>query len=167
MLVHSTAVRPPLALQYGFFVKAAYDVYTADTTNLNPSQSQYPSFPDGYTLFLNIQMSDFIGGTTTRQYYGFIAESTTVPGAFVAAIRGTQTWEEWWDDFHWELAPFRSLPNGGNVAEGFLAIYQTFAFAVPGSPGPPIPLSDQADLPGPYRDGRTRRRRVAFDRPSP
>jgi triacylglycerol lipase len=141
MLVHSTAVRPPLALQYGQFVTAAYDVYTADPNNLSPRQAQYPSFPDGYRLFLNIQMTDFFGSTTTPRYYGFVAESTTTPGAYVVALRGTQSWEEWWDDFHWELVQCPGMPSGAYVAEGFLALYQTFAFAVPGSPAPSTPLA--------------------------
>lgn len=147
MQIHSTGVQPPLALQYGMFVKAAYDVYGKYPTNLNPAKSDYPDFPDGYDLLLNIQMSDFFGSDTTPKYYGFIAQSTTTPSALVVAIRGTQTWEEWWDDFHWGLVPFPYLPNSGNVADGFLDIYETFSVTMPGNNTPPTLLKNKLSLP--------------------
>lgn len=133
MLTHSTGVMPPLALQYGMFVKAAYDVYAKFPTRLNPSQSDYPSFPSGYKLLKNIQMADFFGGTVTQKYYGFMAQNIANPSAYVTAFRGTQTLEEWWDDFHWGLVPFPYMSNAGNVAYGFLKIYSTMTFTSPGS----------------------------------
>ena len=147
MLIHTTDVQPPLALQYGMFVKAAYDVFTANPTNLNPSQSQYPSFPSGYQLVVNIQMSDFFGGSLTQKYYGFIARSTVDPSSFVTAIRGTKTMEEWWDDFHWWLVSFPYVQNAGNVADGFLDIYKTFSIMTPGS-NETMLLADKRELPG-------------------
>jgi hypothetical protein len=144
MLIHSTAIQPPMALQYGMFVKAAYDVYSACPGVLNPTQAHYPSFPAGYTLALNIQMSDFIGSDNIPTYYGFVAQSTATPGAFVMALRGTENWVEWWDDFHWELVPFSYMPNGGNVADGFLDIYETLAATVPGPDAQATLLKDAA-----------------------
>ena len=148
MLIHTTGAQPPLALQYGMFVKAAYDVYNAYPNNLNPLQSAYPDFPSGYQLLFNIQMSDFFGSQLTQKYYGFIARSTANPNAFVTAIRGTQTMEEWWDDFHWGLVPFPYLSNAGNVADGFLDIYKTFSIMAPGSKGAATTLKDKKKLPG-------------------
>jgi triacylglycerol lipase len=148
MLIHTTGAQPPLALQYGMFVKAAYDVYNAYPNNLNPLQSAYPDFPSGYQLLFNIQMSDFFGSQLTQKYYGFIARSTANPNAFVTAIRGTQTMEEWWDDFHWGLVPFPYLANAGNVADGFLDIYKTFSIMAPGSKGAATTLKDKKKLPG-------------------
>jgi triacylglycerol lipase len=148
MLIHSTGAQPPLALQYGMFVKAAYDVFEADQNNLNPSQSQYPDFPSGYKLLVNIQMSDFFDNVLTQKYYGFIAQSTTDPTTLVVAIRGTKTFEEWWDDFHWGLVPFPYMANAGNVADGFLDIYKTFSIMAPGSNAEPAPLQDKTKLPG-------------------
>ncbi len=148
MLKHSTGIQPPLALQFGMFVKAAYDVYDAFPNNLNPSKTDYPWFPDGYDLFLNIQMTDFFGDRKTPKYYGFIAQNNSNPGTFVVAIRGTQSWEEWWDDFHWGLVPFPYLPNGGYVADGFLTIYKTFSVMVPGISSQPALLTDKMNMPG-------------------
>jgi hypothetical protein len=129
------------------FVKAAYDVYKAKPANLNPLQSDYPDFPNGYQLILNIQMSDFFGGSLTQKYYGFMARSSTNPSSFVTAIRGTETMEEWWDDFHWWLVQFPYLKNGGNVADGFLDIYKTFSIMTPGDNEQRL-LADKSQLPG-------------------
>ena len=148
MLIHTTGAQPPLALQYGMFVKAAYDVFKADPTNLNPLQKDYPDFPSDYELIFNIQMSDFFGHELTQKYYGFIARSTINPYAFVTAIRGTATMEEWWDDFHWGLVPFPYTPGAGDVADGFLDIYETFSIMAPGSNAPVTTLKDKAELPG-------------------
>jgi triacylglycerol lipase len=145
MQVHSTSVQPPLALAYGQFVQAAYDVYKADPGALNPTQADYPSFPAGYTLMLNIQMNDFVGSENIPAYYGFVAQSTATPGLFVMAVRGTESWQEWWDDFHWGLVPFSYMPNGGNVADGFLDIYETLATTVPGNSMPAALLKDTSN----------------------
>lgn len=149
MLQHSTAVQPPSALQYGMFVKAAYDVYNANPANLNPSQDEYPFFPDGYNLLFNIQMNDFIGSYSTPKYYGFFAENESNPSDIIVAIRGTQTWEEWWDDFHWGLVPFPYNSNGGNVADGFITIYETITLNFPNATAasPSILLKDTAAHP--------------------
>jgi triacylglycerol lipase len=149
MFNHTTGVQPPLALQYGMFVKAAYDVFKQDESKLNPSQSEYKSFPSGYKLLANIQMTDFFGSSRTQRYYGFFASSTLLRGLLVIAIRGTKTWEEWWDDFHVELVPFPYAPNGGNVAEGFLDLYESFSIMVPGSKKPkPTVMKSKTELPG-------------------
>ncbi len=148
MLSHTVGHQPPSALQYGLFAQAAYDVYAAQPSNLNPSQSDYPSFPAGYSLILNIQMTDFFEHTTTQRHYGFMAQSIAEPTAFVTAFRGTDDMEEWWDDFHWEPVPFPYMPGGGNVAAGFLDIYKTFSVTLPGSPNAPAKLTDKLSLPG-------------------
>src|SRR5947207_14982327 len=100
MLIHTTGAQPPLALQYGMFVKAAYDVFKADPTNLNPLQKDYPDFPNDYELIFNIQMSDFFGHVLTQKYYGFIARSTSNPYEFVTAIHCIYTTEAKWDYIH-------------------------------------------------------------------
>lgn len=146
MLIHSTGVQPPNALSYGMFVKMAYDVYDAFPNNLNPSAQDYPQFPDGYELFVNVQMTDFFLGEKIKKYYGFFARNTKVPGQYVLAIRGTQTWQEWWDDFDWALVPFPYIQNGGNVANGFLKIYETLSFTVPDSNQPEALLKDELNL---------------------
>ncbi|HKS26624.1 MAG TPA: lipase family protein [Pyrinomonadaceae bacterium] len=147
MLIHSTGVQPPNALSYGMFVEAAYQAYAANLNNLNPSQSDYPSFPEGYELYLNVQMTDFFLGNTYPKYYGFIARNTANPGQLVMAIRGTQTWQEWWDDFDWALVPYPYAQSAGKVANGFLKIYKTFAVTVPGSDAPATLLENETSLP--------------------
>jgi triacylglycerol lipase len=47
-------------------------------------------------------------------------------------VRGTATTTEWWDDLHWDLVPFTQVPGGGNVAQGFFDIYNTFGTMTPG-----------------------------------
>jgi triacylglycerol lipase len=149
MFNHTTGVQPPLALQYGMFVKAAYDVFLKDESNLNPPQSFYPSFPSGFKLLANIQLTDFFGSSRTQRYYGFFATSISKTGPLVIAIRGTKTWEEWWDDFHVELVPFPYAPNAGNVAAGFLDLYETFSIMVPGSKkAKPVLMKSKTELPG-------------------
>lgn len=145
MLRHSTALQPATALQYGMFVKAAYDVYDADINNLNPTQADYPDFPSGYKLLLNVQMTDFFGNSNYPKYYGFYAISESAPFEVVLALRGTQAWQEWWDDFDWELDQSPYL--AGNVADGFLTIYQTFSVTIPGQSSQPTLLKDKINLP--------------------
>lgn len=149
MLIHATAVTPqtapPDAMEYGQFVKVAYDVYDAGTGNLNPSLKDYPTLPSGYVPLLNIQMVDFFGTHKTTKYYGFFAASTTVPETIIMAIRGTQSIEEWWDDFQWKLIPFPYASDAGNVASGFLDIYEGMTVTVPDSAAPAISLKDLAN----------------------
>lgn len=146
MLKHSTGAQPPNALSYGMFVKIAYDVYNASPNNLNPSQSDYPQLPDNYEVYLNVQMTDFFLGQKFPKYYGFFARNTMIPGQLVLAIRGTQTWQEWWDDFDWGLVPFPYMANGGKVANGFLKIYETLSVTVPGSDAAATLLKDEVNL---------------------
>jgi hypothetical protein len=121
---------PTTAVDYGQFVIAAYTMYENDPTNLNPSKSC--NFPSGYDLVATVQMSDFFGAEEERKFYGFIAVSTSGPTTWVLAIRGTAALIEWWDDFHWGFVPFAPVANGGQVAEGFLCIYQTLGVLEPG-----------------------------------
>lgn len=133
MLNHSTDPQPSNALQYANFVQSAYETFTSDETMLNPNLTQYKSFPDGYNLIANIQMSDSFQGAKTLKYYGFIAQSKSSPGSYVVAFRGTVTLTEWWEDFQWGLLAFPWRPNSGNVASGFLDIYNSLQFQLPGS----------------------------------
>src|SRR5580658_6659052 len=66
----------------------------------------------------------------TKTYYGFLVESATKPGTFVAAIRGTADPVEWVID-----AQFMKVPHhaGGMVEQGFNGLYQTMRYQ-PASP---------------------------------
>jgi hypothetical protein len=114
---------PVTAVLYGQFIEAAYAMYEANPNNLTPSQSS--NFPSGYQLVAWVQMQDFIFESAGPTFYGFIAQSETLPNRFVLAIRGTSNWVEWWDDLNAiRLVPFKD-PGSGLVGAGFARIYDT------------------------------------------
>jgi hypothetical protein len=117
------AFDPKTAVAYGQFVAAAYSMYNADRSDLTPRPSA--DFPAGYALTGWVQMKDFVVFETGPTFYGFIAQSKQNPGQFVLALRGTQTPEEWWDDFVSLLKVPFSIPGCGSVPAGFDRIYQT------------------------------------------
>src|SRR5260370_1436061 len=116
-------MNPATAVTWGPFIQAAFDQFASDPGQLNPAAIK--NMPAGYTLVRTIQMSDFLGPQQSRAFYGFIAVGGD-PKTAVVAVRGTATTTEWWDDLHWDLVPFTQVPNGGNVAQGFFDIYNTF-----------------------------------------
>ena len=122
-------MNPATAVTWGPFIAAAAQQYTSDPSQLNPAT--ITGMPAGYTLVRTIQMSDFFGPQESRAFYGLVAVGGD-PKTAVVAIRGTETTMEWWDDFHWDLVPFTQVANGGNVAQGFLDIYNTFGTMTPG-----------------------------------
>ena len=145
-MAHSTTMDKLKAAYYGLMVNDVYLMYDHDSENINPSLSDYPSFPSGFELLLNIQMTDFFGDEEKVRYYGFIARSKLLPTTLVVAIRGTSDWMEWWDDFHWELVRSTQIPEG-YVAQGFQDIYRTMKFALPGHKDRPFPASEMTQLP--------------------
>ena len=122
-------MNPQTAVTWGPFIQAAVAQYVSDPGELNPASIK--GMPAGYTLVRTIQMSDFLGPQETRAFYGFVAVGGE-PKTAVVAIRGTESDTEWWDDMHWDLVPFTKVSNGGQVADGFFGIYQTFGTMVPG-----------------------------------
>ena len=125
----ANTMNPATAVTWGPFIAAAAHQYTSDPSQLNPAT--VTGMPAGYTLVRTIQMSDFFGSQESRAFYGLIAVGGD-PKTAVVAIRGTETTMEWWDDFHWDLVPFTQVTDGGNVAQGFLDIYNTFGTMSPG-----------------------------------
>ncbi|MGO8888721.1 MAG: lipase family protein [Streptosporangiaceae bacterium] len=122
-------MNPATAITWGPFIQAAYDQYTSDPSQVNPAT--ITNMPAGYTLVRTIQMTDFFGPVQSRVFYGFVAVGGD-PKTAVVALRGTATNTEWWDDLHWDLVPFTQVPNGGQVAQGFLDIYNTYGTMTPG-----------------------------------
>jgi Lipase (class 3) len=98
-------------------------MYATDPDNLMPEPTS--DFPAGFRLAAWVQMQDFIILSTGPTFYGFLAQNIANPTQFVLAIRGTQTPEEWWDDFTSIIKTPFSVPNCGSVALGFNRIYQT------------------------------------------
>ena len=125
----ANTMNPATAVTWGPFIAAAAHQYTSDPSQLNPAT--VTGMPAGYTLVRTIQMSDFFGSQESRAFYGLVAVGGD-PKTAVVAIRGTETTMEWWDDFHWDLVPFTQVTDGGNVAQGFLDIYNTFGTMSPG-----------------------------------
>ena len=131
---------PSIAVNYGLFVQAAYDMYDANPNNLNPPPS--PSFPSGYNLYLTIQMKEYFLDWSQYLFYGFIAQSNANPNSYVVALRGTRTKEEWWLDFHWDLVKADFPGGAGRVASGFLDIFNTMTYMEPSGAGGQRPLRE-------------------------
>ena len=108
------------AVDYGLFVKMAYDMYAAAPTNPTPPPTVLPA---GYTFHAWVKMKDFIVGSGDWSFYGVMVRRTADPSTFVLAIRGTSNLEEWWDDLTSIVpAPWAGF---GLVGYGFNRIYQT------------------------------------------
>ena len=78
----------------------------------------------GYQFLYYLNATDF----HSREFYGYIAASTTTPGAYVLVVRGTETLQEWLLDVAALPVFFTPAPDAGSVALGFLSIYRTFEF---------------------------------------
>lgn len=111
------------AVDFGKVIQAVYAQFTAKPDDLNPAN--IPGLSSGYTLERTIQMKDFVVEPIGEEkFYGCLIKGGD-PVQQVIAIRGTQTYTEWWDNLHFLPVPFDVLKNGGNVAEGFYDIYKT------------------------------------------
>jgi GH25 family lysozyme M1 (1,4-beta-N-acetylmuramidase) len=127
---------PKDALLYGQFVQAAYSMYHSAPNDVTPPPSA--DFPPGYRMVAWVQMQDFVLESTDPLFYGFIAESQTMPGRLVLALRGTSNGVEWWDDINaLELTVFKNA-DWGQVGAGFARIYETMeVIERPLEAGPP------------------------------
>ena len=137
-------MNPATAVTWGPFIQAAYEQYASDPGQANPAAIK--NMPADYTLVRTIQMTDFLGPEQSRVFYGFVAAGGD-PKTAVVALRGTAGTTEWWDDLHWDLVPFTQVPNGGQVAQGFFDIYNTFGTMTPGQQqSTPAPGTFAADV---------------------
>jgi triacylglycerol lipase len=127
--VPADTMDPVTAVTWGPFIQAAKAQYASDPGQVNPATIK--NMPAGYTLVRTIQMTNFFGPVRSRVFYGFVAVGGD-PKTAVAALRGTVSGMEWWDDFHWDLVPFTQVPGGGKVARGFYDIYTSFGTMTPG-----------------------------------
>jgi hypothetical protein len=112
---------------YGQLIMAAYKMYEDDPTKLRPTPRWIPA---GYKFVAWVQMQDFFFGKTDWKFYGILAVNTLKTNEYVLAIRGTEGWEEWFDDsVSMLLVP---LPRfGDKVGAGFLKIYQSIRVVCP------------------------------------
>lgn len=107
----------------GALVECAYEMYQKDPGNLRPKlPANFPA--SRYNVISYILFSDFFSGDWTQRFYGLFVEDKATPNTYVIAIRGTQGWEEWWDDVHVFPKPY---PVRGMVEAGFYDIYKTMA----------------------------------------
>jgi hypothetical protein len=137
-------MNPATAVTWGPFIQAAYNQFVSDPGQVNPAA--ITGMPAGYTLVRTIQMTDSFGPVQSRVFYGFVAVGGT-PQTAVVALRGTATTTEWWNDFLWDLVPFTRVSGGGNVAQGFCDIYNTFGTMTPGQQqSTPAPATFAADV---------------------
>ena len=136
-------MNPATAVTWGPFIQAAYEQFVSAPGQVNPAA--ITNMPAGYALVRTIQMTDSFGPVQSRVFYGFVAVGGT-PTTAVVALRGTATTTEWWNDFQWDLVPFTQVP-GGNVAQGFWDIYNTFGTMIPGQQqSTPAPATFAADV---------------------
>jgi hypothetical protein len=119
-VTNSAPFDPKLAVKYGLFVEAAYQMQTAAPNVPNPPPAAIPS---GYKFLAWVQMRDFVFASGDWAFYGFIAQNIPTPNEFVLAIRGTSSPEEWWDDL--TSAALTAWPGPGLVGYGFHRIYET------------------------------------------
>ena len=135
------------ALDYAPFLSTAIAYYKSTKGQHNPikspTQSQYETFPSGYTLVANILMKDFFG-LFDPVYFGFIASEDANPTSIVVAIRGTQGIPEWVDDFQTDLTHYPFALNAGNVETGFLELYKSLDLWTPGGKSKVINLAETA-----------------------
>ena len=137
-------MNPVTAVAWGPFIQAAYEQFVSDPGQVNPAA--ITNMPAGYTLVRTIQMTDSFGPVQSRVFYGFVAVGGA-PQTAVVALRGTATTTEWWNDFQWDLVPFTQVPGGGNVAQGFHDIYDTFGTMTPGQQqSTPAPAAFAANI---------------------
>ena len=115
------------AVLYGKLVNAAYAMFKGPRrgTPLQPEPNP-GDIPDPYELVGWVNMSDyFFWWREKPKFYGFIARHREQRHNFVLALRGTEGWVEWLDDFMARLVRFKEMPSAGRVENGFEVIYST------------------------------------------
>src|SRR5271154_1890207 len=104
------------AARVGDYVQFAYNMFEAGGLTPAPDPGIATA---GYALVYYLNASDF----DQKEFYGYIARSTSSPGHLVMAIRGTEDASEWILDFLAIPVPFTPFPDAGFVALGFLSIF--------------------------------------------
>lgn len=132
-------IQDPEAARLGLLVDYAMDMYTGPmgraTLEPPPDPRLAPdwalrSYVCGTDAVLHLKNPLALGQDNVC--YGFLAESSARPGAFVAVIRGTDGILEWVEDG--EFVPVR-CPAGGMVEQGFWSLYQTLRLRTAGQMG--------------------------------
>ena len=124
----TATANPPLdAYRYGSFVQAAYLMFGNAPTSLTPPVTPDVQFPAGYQLAFYLTAIDRLAATSEREFYGFVAQSTSSPASHVIAFRGTDKIIEWFIDAEFVPTPFAEVPAAGHVEDGFYSVYHSLA----------------------------------------
>lgn len=141
-MVSYTSNHYATALTYAYFIHAAYQVAEIhEDLYINPLQDEYPYFPEDYTLVYSIHMA----GDPIPEYYGFLARSSfspTAPPTYVLALKGSSDFLEWTNNLDILPSPGPFGNNSGNIVSGFLDIFNSMTFSVPGINKPKGLLKD-------------------------
>lgn len=112
------------AFLYGQMVQAAYQMFL-NPTGGDPLLPEPQGIPEGWEVGAWIHMSDFVLNLNTPEFYGIVAHNLANPDSRVIAIRGTEGWREWLDDFMARHVAFSAAAVEGRVASGFDRIYSS------------------------------------------
>lgn len=112
------------AIAYAKLVGIAYSVEpNADYTDAQKTAIEQAGYTYVDTLYGNELATDFDPHLGETVSYGFLA--TSAAGELVAAIRGTQTLDEWIHDAAFLFVPNPIHAGGGMTEDGFTAIYRS------------------------------------------
>jgi hypothetical protein len=111
------------AFLYGQMVQAAYQMFFHP--GVDPLLPEPQGIPEGWEVGAWIHMSDFVLNFNTPEFYGIVAHELNNPDSRVIAIRGTEGWREWIDDFMARHVAFGAAAVEGHVASGFDRIYSS------------------------------------------
>ena len=129
------------AIPFGLLAMYAEDMYSAAPGTLNPPADARIAAA-GWNIVGYLTAQDALipaKGASNRKlgidqakrvFYGFVAQSTTIPTSYVAAVRGTDGMIEWVIDAEFVPIPHPRYP-GARVEQGFWGIYQTMSLADP------------------------------------
>ena len=125
------AVFDPLAAyRYGAFVQSAYLMFDQAPNSLTPPLTPAALFPAGFELVFYLTAVDHFCRENEREFYGFVAQSTS-DGEYIIAIRGTDKIIEWLIDAEFVPVQFGPVPTAGHVEDGFFSVYQSLTGLMP------------------------------------
>lgn len=114
------------AAEFGLLVAYAMDQYQAAPTSLAPTPD--PRLSPKWRIVGYLTATDCVlrnEALCRTVCYGYLAQSSADPTAFVAAIRGTNGAIEWFEDSLFNQVPH---PVAGKVEAGFWGIYASMQY---------------------------------------
>ncbi len=132
------AIDQDLALGSACAVVQAYKAYAAGAA-FPPNPLEFISAPVGWryvTFWYGVDV--FNQPIVPQVLFGLVFQSTADPSQYLFAFRGTEGYEEWWDDVHVAHTPFRpyvpgngpAVPAGALIEDGFGEIYSSMQSAL-------------------------------------